>query len=194
MQLTDFFHVNNSKAKELDFLLPICHGFACACACLGTQTIEEEQWQLWWESLVETLELNSVETTGSANNNENNFSIDADFIAFDSELFTVVRAEAAELEIQFNEQERIWLPFKPHPENEELSDWAAAFMIVVMQDAEFWHQNESMDEALLPVVVFSGLFEDDQIKAIEDDEELLFDMAEEIPELLTDIYLLLNGD
>ncbi len=80
----------------------------------------------------------------------------------------------------------------------ELADWCAGFMEAHIEQEEAWlnGQNEqAVVELLLPVASLSGIFaEEDDFKQISSNIELLEDMADQLPEVLVELYLLLRTD
>lgn len=74
--------------------------------------------------------------------------------------------------------------------------WSEGFMEVVFALPECWThpQEETLATALLPIEVASGLFVDEaDFKPLYNNPRLLKEMFEQIPELLTDLYLLLQS-
>jgi uncharacterized protein len=73
-----------------------------------------------------------------------------------------------------------------------LAWWSQAFMEGVFTQEEDWfNKNTEQDvaEMLLPVMVASDLFDEDDINKIRNDEKLCAEMCAQIPELLIDLYL-----
>lgn len=73
----------------------------------------------------------------------------------------------------------------------ELTIWAQSFMEGVFLREEDWFgdDEETVAGLLLPIMVASELFDDPEIVEIRDDRALSEEMAEQIPELLVDLYL-----
>ncbi|KAA0873959.1 YecA/YgfB family protein [Nitrincola tapanii] len=73
----------------------------------------------------------------------------------------------------------------------ELTIWAQSFMEGVFLREEEWfgRDEETVAGMLLPIMVASELFEDTEILEIRQDRALSEEMAEQIPELLVDLYL-----
>ncbi|MGB2129996.1 MAG: UPF0149 family protein, partial [Marinobacterium sp.] len=100
----------------------------------------------------------------------------------------------------YNDQE-ILLPceltLEPEDDEEstELTAWSQAFMEGVFQheDAWFGQEEETVAGLLLPVMVASDLFEDDDVEEINRDRALREEMAVQIPEVLIDLYLLFHA-
>ncbi|KDE39010.1 MAG: YecA family protein [Nitrincola lacisaponensis] len=73
----------------------------------------------------------------------------------------------------------------------ELTIWAQSFMEGVFMREEDWFgdDEETVAGLLLPIMVASELFDDPEIAEIRQDRALSEEMAEQIPELLVDLYL-----
>ena len=73
----------------------------------------------------------------------------------------------------------------------ELTIWAQSFMEGVFMREEKWFgdDEETVAGMLLPIMVASELFDDPEILEIRQDRALSEEMAEQIPELLVDLYL-----
>ena len=77
-----------------------------------------------------------------------------------------------------------------------LAWWSQAFMEGVFNQEELWFGSKSEEEVaemLLPVMVASDLFDEDDINKIRDDEKLCAEMCSQIPELLVDLYLFFHA-
>ena len=96
----------------------------------------------------------------------------------------------------YNDQE-ILLPcelsLEPEEDEEltELTIWAQSFMEGVFLKEEQWFggDEETVAGLLLPVMVASDLFEDEEIREISQDRALREEMCVQIPEVLIDLYL-----
>ncbi|KGK41719.1 hypothetical protein LH51_12680 [Nitrincola sp. A-D6] len=73
----------------------------------------------------------------------------------------------------------------------ELTIWAQSFMEGVFMREEEWFgdDEETVAGMLLPIMVASELFDDTEILEIRQDRALSEEMAEQIPELLVDLFL-----
>lgn len=112
--------------------------------------------------------------------------------------------ELAELAYQqaalgFYQGAGIELPF-PNEWQEEteeaIADWCAGFLQAVFEQEAFGldQQEQPLAELLLPIMALSGLFaEEDDFAEIEEDPALLQAFAQQLPELLLDIYCQLNA-
>lgn len=94
--------------------------------------------------------------------------------------------------------DQVAVTFEPETEWQDspMQLWSEGFMEVVFALPERWThpQEEALATALLPIEVASGLFiEEADFKPIYANPRLLKEMFEQIPELLTDLYLLLQS-
>lgn len=81
-------------------------------------------------------------------------------------------------------------------EDSEIHGWCMGFMEGVFLREELWFANseEEVSELLLPIMVGSKLFEEQpEFAEVMQDHDLVADMLERIPELLTSLYLLCNA-
>ncbi len=96
----------------------------------------------------------------------------------------------------YNDQE-ILLPcelsLEPEDDEEmtELTTWAQSFMegVFLKEDAWFGQDEETVAGLLLPIMVASDLFEDEEVREISQDRSLREEMCVQIPEVLVDLYL-----
>ncbi|GAA0783701.1 YecA family protein [Marinobacterium sediminicola] len=96
----------------------------------------------------------------------------------------------------YNDQE-ILLPcelsLEPEDDEEmtELTIWAQSFMegVFLKEDAWFGQDEETVAGLLLPIMVASDLFEDEEVREISQDRALREEMCVQIPEVLVDLYL-----
>ncbi len=73
----------------------------------------------------------------------------------------------------------------------ELQIWAEGFMegVFLHEDSWFGDEEEEVAGLLLPVMVVSDLFEEQEIRDIRKDRALTEEMCDQIPEVLIDLYL-----
>lgn len=96
----------------------------------------------------------------------------------------------------YNDQE-ILLPcdltLEPEEDEEstELTTWSQSFMegVFLSEEAWFGQDEETVAGLLLPVMVASDLFEDEDVREISQDRSLREEMSVQIPEVLVDLYL-----
>ncbi|UTW04452.1 YecA family protein [Amphritea atlantica] len=101
----------------------------------------------------------------------------------------------------YNDQDML-LPCELTLETEEdeeqspLTSWAQAFMeaVFLKEDEWFNHQaEEEVAELMLPIMIASELFEDEEFVKMRADTKLCDEMCRTIPELLVDLYLLFHA-
>jgi uncharacterized protein len=81
-------------------------------------------------------------------------------------------------------------------EEPELELWAQAFMEGVFINEEAWFNHAKEDiiaELMLPIMVASNLFDDPEFKEIRRNKRLSYQMVNEIPDLLIDLYLVFHA-
>ena len=74
-----------------------------------------------------------------------------------------------------------------------LTVWCQGFMegVFMREEAWFGEQEAEVAELLLPIMIASELFEEDpELQKMRKDKQLIQGLCEEIPDLLTDLYLL----
>ncbi len=86
------------------------------------------------------------------------------------------------------------LPCALNPEDESLADWCSGFMEVVFWHEELWHghHEEALVELTLPMLTFSGLIDDPDLLRLRRDRRISQQMAERIPDIISEIYLLFH--
>ncbi|NLW05029.1 MAG: YecA family protein [Pseudomonadaceae bacterium] len=78
----------------------------------------------------------------------------------------------------------------------ELADWCAGFMQAVFEKEEAWFaaNEHAIAELLIPIMALSGLFADEEeFIEIEEDPQLMEQLAKQLPDLLLDIYCQINA-
>ena len=80
-------------------------------------------------------------------------------------------------------------------EENELTDWCVGFMEGMLSNEEAWYEKDedSIIELTLPMVTISGLVEDEELDKLRANRKLLQQLAREIPEVLTELYLFFNA-
>ncbi|WP_425641037.1 YecA family protein [Marinomonas gallaica] len=79
----------------------------------------------------------------------------------------------------------------------ELEEWASGFMEGVFFTERHWFETdkeEEIAELLLPFMVASGLFEDEEVQQIRESEKLTQSCIDQIPQLVTDLFLALRTE
>lgn len=86
----------------------------------------------------------------------------------------------------------------PEPEDGDpmnaLENWCAGFVDTFLEHEDDWLQvdeNETAD-LLVPMLTLSGLFDDEDFRRVRESEKLTRQMADAIPDSLTDLYLLFH--
>ncbi|MDO6562022.1 YecA family protein [Amphritea sp. 1_MG-2023] len=81
-------------------------------------------------------------------------------------------------------------------EQSALTTWAQAFMegVFLKEDEWFNHQaEEEVAELMLPIMIASELFDDEEFVKMRADQPLCDEMCRTIPDLLVDLYLLFHA-
>ncbi|NLQ16398.1 YecA family protein [Marinomonas sp. M1K-6] len=79
----------------------------------------------------------------------------------------------------------------------ELQEWASGFMEGVFMTEHHWFEAEKEDvvaELLLPIMVASDLFDDEEVTEIRASEKLTNSCIAQIPEVVTDLFLVLRTE
>ncbi|MEO9274269.1 YecA family protein [Marinomonas sp. 5E14-1] len=79
----------------------------------------------------------------------------------------------------------------------ELQEWASGFMEGVFMTESHWFESEKEEvvaELLLPVMVASDLFDDEEVSQIRASEKLTKSCIAQIPEVVTDLFLVLRTE
>lgn len=82
------------------------------------------------------------------------------------------------------------------PDDSDLRGWCIGFMEGVFLREDIWFENaeDEVSELLLPIMVGSGLFDEQpEFADIARDQDLMSEMIQQIPELLTALFLLFNA-
>ncbi|MDX1757140.1 MAG: YecA family protein [Marinobacter sp.] len=83
----------------------------------------------------------------------------------------------------------------PEPEDGDpmnaLENWCAGFVDTFLENEEQWLEVHEEDTAnlLVPMMTLSGLFDDEDFRKARESEKLSKQMADAIPDSLTDLYL-----
>ena len=79
----------------------------------------------------------------------------------------------------------------------ELQEWATGFMEGVFMTEKDWFESEKKEtvaELLLPIMVASDLFDDEEVTQIRASEKLTNSCIAQIPEVVTDLFLVLRTE
>lgn len=87
----------------------------------------------------------------------------------------------------------------PEPEDGDpmnaLENWCAGFVDTFLENEDAWLEagEEETADLLVPMMTLSGLFEDEDFQNVRNSPKLSRDMADAIPDSLTDLYLLFHA-
>lgn len=87
----------------------------------------------------------------------------------------------------------------PEPEDGDpmnaLENWCAGFVDTFLENEDQWLEINEEDTAnlMVPMMTLSGLFEDEDFLKVRESDKLTRQMADAIPEALTDLYLLYHA-
>ncbi|MCH4246802.1 YecA family protein [Acinetobacter populi] len=105
----------------------------------------------------------------------------------------------ADIQQTLANEELIEFPFEIEEADVDssLGDWSVGFVDAMFLNEEAWFVPELEDnlvELTLPIMVFSGIDEEDpQMESFRRNGQLMDDLAQEIPDNLTEIYLLYHA-
>lgn len=83
----------------------------------------------------------------------------------------------------------------PEPEDGDpmnaLENWCAGFVDTFLEYEDEWLQDDEAGtaELMVPMLTLSGLFDDEDFRKAREDDKLAQQMADAIPDALTDLYL-----
>lgn len=80
-------------------------------------------------------------------------------------------------------------------ESTPLTDWCIGFMEAMFAQEEEWYgkDEDTVADLTLPMVVISELVDDPEIEALRGNKKLLKEMAQQIPDVATELYLLFHA-
>lgn len=87
----------------------------------------------------------------------------------------------------------------PEPEDGDplnaLENWCAGFVDAFLENEDDWLEDNEKETAdlMVPMLALSGLFDDEDFQRVRKDEKLSQQMADAIPDSLTDLYLLFHA-
>ncbi len=79
----------------------------------------------------------------------------------------------------------------------ELQEWASGFMESVFMKERFWFETERKEviaELLLPIMVASDLFDNEEIVQIRENQKTTQSCINRIPDIITDLFLFLQTE
>lgn len=110
-----------------------------------------------------------------------------------------VKLWLADIQKTLENEENIDFPFEIEEADVDsnLGNWSVGFIDALFLNEEAWFTNELEDQLIeltLPMMVFSGIDEEDpQMENFRRNGELMDELAEEIPDNLTEIYLMYHS-
>lgn len=105
----------------------------------------------------------------------------------------------ADIQQRLANEETIEFPFEIEEADVDssLGDWSVGFVDALFLNEDAWfveELEEPLIELTLPMMVFSGIDEEDpQMESFRRNGQLMDELAEEIPENLTELYLLYHS-
>lgn len=109
-----------------------------------------------------------------------------------------VKLWLADIQKTLDNEESISFPFEIEEADVDssLGDWSVGFVDALFLNEDAWFLEEieeQLIELTLPMMVFSGIDEEDpQMESFRRNGQLMDELAEEIPDNLTEIYLMYN--
>ncbi len=167
-QLETFLFSDAVSDEAFDY--PGLHGFLCALAVSPVQ-IPEAEWL-------------DVVFDGDVNFADN---------AEQEQILGMIQRELAALRLELEQDEPLELPCDLSLDDEDplLSVWAQGFLEAVFMREKDWFnaREEEVAELMLPIMLASQLFDEPEFTEMRRDTALCQSLCEEIPELITDLYL-----
>lgn len=115
------------------------------------------------------------------------------------EIISQVELWLQEIKQHLANEDVLELPFEIEEAevDSSLGDWSIGFVDAMFSNEDAWFQPELEDalvELTLPMMVFSGIDEEDpQMESFRRNGQLMDELAQEIPDNLTEIYLLYHA-
>jgi len=162
------------ESDKVDDALDIIetHGFLCSMAVGPIHLVKKE----WFEFIFDT---------------SPRFSDQEEENLIESLLVKLYKAINTELSSGI----RLHIPCKlnlyPNPDLAPIRAWACGFMecMLTFEDQWFEQSEEIIAELTLPILLASGLAENEEIQQLQKNKSLSDKLCREIPEVLTDIFL-----
>ncbi|MFT5707334.1 MAG: hypothetical protein ACI9ES_001625 [Oceanospirillaceae bacterium] len=118
-----------------------------------------------------------------------------------AEINTVLRNWHASIRADMENDRELEMPcdltlvVEDEDEVADVETWAQAFMEGVFLKEEGWHgkgadQEQKVTELMLPIMVISDLFDAKEFREIRKNPDVCEEMANEIPDILIDLYLI----
>lgn len=93
-------------------------------------------------------------------------------------------------------EETIELPYSEEDDDDTITNWCTGFIEGHLCNEEQWFKKdeEAVAELLLPIITLSDFHDEMEMKDLHDDSKLLIQLVEQIPEVVTDLYLLYHSN
>lgn len=174
-RLQEFLDADDLHDEALDYLA--AHGYLAAL-CISPVDVPEEEWiaELFAE--------------------EPNYSDEAQKTDIEDGLRNLKSQIARELASDEDLEPPCDLELGDEPDLSDLRSWCVGFLEGVFLREEDWFDKdeETVSELLLPIMVGSGLFDEQpEFADIADNPDLVDEMVAQIPELLTALYLICHA-
>ncbi|WP_071870504.1 UPF0149 family protein [Atopomonas hussainii] len=171
-RLQAFLDADDLHEEALDYMA--AHGFLTALAISSEEVPEDE----WLTALF---------------SEEPNYANPAEKQAIEEALRNLLQHITRALASDEDMELPCDLDLGEEPDDSDLRGWCIGFMegVFLREEAWFEQAEEEVSELLLPIMVGSGLFdEQEEFAEIVDDVDLVDDMVSQIPEVLTTLFLL----
>jgi len=113
---------------------------------------------------------------------------------FDRWLDELFESNQKKVPSEIIEQIKAWLEIEEADVDSSLGDWSVGFVDAMFLNEEAWFApefEEQLVDLTLPIMVFSGIDEEDpQMESFRRNGQLMDELAEEIPDNLNEIYLM----
>lgn len=119
--------------------------------------------------------------------------------ALPSSVYPLLERERQRIASRLGAGESVQLPCRLDPfeerDGEDLTAWCTGFMAGVVATERDWlpRDDQSLEELLLPFLLFSGLDDDPALDELWRDESLVRQMARGLPDLLEELFLRLQA-
>jgi uncharacterized protein len=116
-----------------------------------------------------------------------------------AEIVTQIKLWLQDIQQHLANEELVEFPFEIEEADVDssLGDWSVGFVDAMFSNEDAWFQaelEEHLVELTLPMMVFSGIDEEDpQMESFRRNGQLMDELAQEIPDNLTEIYLLYHA-
>ncbi|MFS0827954.1 UPF0149 family protein [Pseudomonas phoenicis] len=174
-RLQAFLDADELHEEALDYVA--AHGFLTALS-ISTEDVPEREW-------IDALFAEPPQYASEAQHVE----VETTLVALKHHIARVLASEE-DFELPCD------LDLGDDPDDSELRGWCIGFMEGVFLREEAWFENaeEEVSEMLLPIMVGSGLFDEQpEFADIASNANLQDDMIVQIPEALTALFLLLHA-